>query len=196
LKNGKSDALGREVLRIILSKAPSLVSWEGVAQETSIKSPPTVASYVELFERLFVVLPLYAVNPDRGTREFAKNKKLHLLDPLLWHLCEEWCMQRMERKTEVIAESVLASHIARLLSRKQGGKRLNDHVSYWKNGYEIDVVAHTRHGLVGFEMKWSDRESAFPFRAGSIKSLRYISKNFFREKKPEVIPLALFLAML
>ena len=196
LKNGKSDVVGREVLKVLLSKAPSALSWEGIAQETSIKSPPTVASYVELFERLFVVLPLYSVNPDTGAREFAKNKKLHLPDPFLWHLVEEWCMQGVERKTEVIAEAALASHLARFLSRKYGGRRLSEHLSYWKNGYEIDAVAHTPGGLLGFEMKWSDREDAFAFKAGPIKKLAYISKGFFREKKPQVVPLALFLAML
>jgi len=196
LKNGKSDMLGREVLKVILSKAPSPVSWEGIAQETSIKSPPTIASYIELFERLFVVLPLYALNPNSGTREFAKNKKLHLQDPFIWHLCEEWCMQPIEHKIEIIVEAVLASHLARFLIRKYGGKRLNDYISYWKNGYEIDVIAHTRDGLFGFEMKWTDREEAFPFKVGPIKNLIYISKEFYREKKPSVIPLALFLAML
>lgn len=200
LKNGKSDVIGREILKVILSKAPSPMSWEGIAQETSIKSPPTVASYVELLERLFVVLPIYAVNPDTGAREFAKNKKLHLQDPFLWHLCEEWCMQAVERKTEVIVEACLASHLARFfLSRKQSGrKRLSDFLSYWKNHYEIDVVVHTpNNGLFGFEMKWSDRPGAFPLKVGPIKNMIYISKGLFREDKtPKIIPLAVFLAML
>lgn len=196
LKNGKSDVLGREVLKVILSKAPSPVSWEGIAQETSIKSPPTVASYVELLERLFVLLPLYAVNPNTGGTEFAKNKKLHLIDPFLWQLCEEWCMQKIERKTEVLAEACLAAHLARFLAGKYGGRRLSDHLSYWRDGYEIDAVAHTPAGLAGFEMKWTDRGDAFPFKAGPIKNLAYVSKGFFRQKKPEVIPLALLLAML
>lgn len=198
LKNGKSDVIGREVLKVILSKAPSPVSWEGIAQETSIKSPPTVASYVELLERLFVVLPLYAVNPNNGTKEFAKNKKLHLLDPFLWHLFEEWCMQAIERKTEVLAEACLVSHLARFIAGKNPmGKRLGDYISYWKNGYELDAVAHTQDGLLGFEMKWSDREDAFPLRMGGpIKEITYLSKTRFRETSPSVIPLSLFLAML
>jgi len=196
LKNGKSEVLGREVLKVILSKAPSALSWEGIAQETSIKSPPTVASYLELLERLFVVLPLYAVNPDTGSREFAKNKKLHLMDPFLWELCEEWCMQRIEHKTEVIAEALLASHLARFLAHKYGGKRLNDYLSYWKNSHEIDAVAHLPHGLVGFEMKWSDREAAFPFKTGPVKNLVYVSKSLYRNKRPMIIPLPLLLAMM
>lgn len=196
LKSGKSEVLGREILKVILSKAPSPVSWESIAQETSIKSPPTVASYVELLERLFVVLPLYTVNPNNGTKEFAKNKKLHLQDPFLWHLCEEWCMQTVERKTEVIAEACLASHLARFLFKKYGGWRLGDYLSYWKNDHEIDTVAHTKKGLLGFEMKWSNREAAFKPVPGPIKKTVYVSKNFFRKSPPEAIPLALFLSML
>jgi hypothetical protein len=69
-------------------------------------------------------------------------------------------------------------------------------VGYWKNGYEIDVVAQTKIGLPGFEMKWSDRKDAFEFKTGPIKNLVYISKNTFREETPSVIPLALLLSML
>lgn len=196
LKNGKSDQLAREVLKVVLSKTPTPVSWEGIAQETTIKSPPTLSSYIELFERLFFILPLYALKPDKGTKEFAKNKKLHLFDPFLYHLSEEWCMQQVEHKEDVIAEAVLATHIARFLAAKYGAYRVNDYVGYWKNGYEIDVVAQTKKGLSGFEMKWSDRKGAFEFKAGPIKNQVYISKNTFREGRPLVIPLAVLLSML
>lgn len=196
LKAGKSDVLAREILKVIISKAPSPMSWDAIAQETSIRSPPTVQSYVELFERFFALLPLYAANPDTGTREFAKNKKLHIQDPFIWHLAEEWCMQPIAHKTDVIAESALAVHVARFLMRKSGGRRLSDYVSYWKNGSEIDVLAHTGGALVGLEMKWSDREAGFGFKAGPVKDFAYVSKSFFRSERPHVVPLAVFLARL
>ncbi|HII54006.1 ATPase [Candidatus Micrarchaeota archaeon CG_4_10_14_0_2_um_filter_49_7] len=196
LKNGKSDAIGREILKVILSKAPTPVSWEGIAQETSIKSPPTVASYVELLERLFVILPLYAINPDTGSREFAKNKKLHLTDPFLWNLCEEWCLQKIERKTDVLAEACLAYHIARHLTAKYRARRLSERVAYWRNGHEVDVVAQSKDGLAGFEMKWSDKKTAFPYKVGPVKNVTYISRSYFNERNPAVVPLAIFLAML
>lgn len=193
LKSGKSDVIAREVLKVILSKAPTPVSWEGISQETSIKSPPTIASYVELLERLFVLLTLYAVKPG-GAREFAKNKKLHLLDPLLWHLCEEWCLQRIERKIETMVEACLAVHLARFLAKKYKTKRLNDAVSYWKNGFEIDVVTHGN-GLSGFEMKWSNRKENFKPKVGPVKNLTYVSKSLYLDK-PLTIPLPLLLAAL
>ncbi|MBI5036221.1 ATP-binding protein [Candidatus Micrarchaeota archaeon] len=197
LKNEKSDVIAREIIKVVLSKAPTPVSWEGVSQETSIKSPPTVASYIDLLDRLFVVLPMYAVNPSKATKEFAKNKKLHLQDPFLWNLMEEWCLQPIAHKTEVIAEATLAEHVARFLLKKYGGRRLNDYVSYWRNGYEIDVIAHTREGgLRGFEMKLTDRRQSFAQKVGPIKNLVYVSKTFFNEKNPTAIPLAVLLAML
>ena len=105
-------------------------------------------------------------------------------------------MQPLERKNEVVAEACVAAHVARFLAKRQRGKRLSDFVSYWKNGYEIDAVAHAAGELLGFEIKWSDREASFPFKVGPIKKLTYLSKGFFREKKPSVVPLALFLSML
>lgn len=196
LKAGKSDVVAREVMKVVISKMPSALSWEGIAQETSIRSAPTVASYVELLERLFVLLPLYCIDPNTGTREFAKNKKLHLIDPFLLHLFEEWCMQPVERKGELMAESCLAAHIARFLSEKQGGSRLGEHVSYWKNGSEVDVVAHTKEGIYGFEMKWSGREKSFPVKIGPIKRVAYVSSGLLRGGRQPVYPLALLLAML
>ncbi len=196
LKAGKSDRIAREVLKVILSKTPSPLSWEGIAQETSVKTPTAIASYVELFERLFVLLPLYALDPNDGTIQFAKNKKLHLLDPFLYHLAEEWCMQPLERKSEMLAESMLAVHLARFLQKTTGTRRLGEQVAYWKNGHEIDVVARTPDGLAGFEMKWTDRESEFGARIGPIRNLTYVSRGFWRGRKPAVIPLALLLASL
>ncbi len=196
LKAGKSDVVAREVMKVIISKMPSVLSWEGIAQETSIRSAPTVASYVELLERLFVLIPLYCIDPNTGTREFAKNKKLHLLDPFLAHLFEEWCMQPLEWKGELMAESCLATHMARFLSDRQGGNRLGEHVSYWKNGSEVDVVAHTKGGLYGFEMKWSGREKSFPVKIGPIKKMAYVSSGLLRGGRQPVYPLALLLAML
>ena len=196
LKNGKSDVLAREVMKVILSKAPSPVSWEGIAQETSIKSPPTVASYADLFERLFVLLPLHCVNPNNGAREFAKNKKLLLLDPFLWTIFGEWCLQPLQNKAELLAESCLSAHLARFLLAAQGGRRLSDNLSYWRNGHELDAVAHTRDGLLGFESKWSDRKGYFKPRVGPIKGVTYVSRGTFKEGRSATIPLALFLAML
>ncbi len=196
LKNGKSDAIAREIIKVILSKVPSPVSWEAISQETSIKSPPTVSSYVELFERLFILLPLYAVNPNSRTKEFAKNKKLHLFDPLLWHLFEEWCLQSVKNKTEAMVEAVLAVHVARFLLKKNQGRRFNDYVSYWKNGSEVDVVAYINGELAGFEMKWTDHKKEFCQKVLPIKPFIYVSKTTFRQDPPPIIPLALFLARL
>ena len=99
-------------------------------------------------------MPLYAANGywNKGIRQ---NKKLHLFDPFLWHFVRGMAC-RPSSKNEVIAEACVATHVARFLLEKQGGGGSAILISYWKNGYEIDVVAHTNKGLLGFEIKWSD----------------------------------------
>jgi len=69
-------------------------------------------------------------------------------------------------------------------------------VAYWRNGHEVDVVAQSKDGLAGFEMKWSDKKTAFPYKVGPVKNVTYISRSYFNERNPAVVPLAIFLAML
>ncbi len=179
-KIGKDERIAREIMKVVLQKIPSPISWENISKETSIKSPKTIASYLHTLSDLFVITLLYFIDPNNLTIQFGKNKKLHLLDPLFFQIFEEWCLMEIKEKESIIAESVLVLH----LYRKYGN------VFYWKNKEEIDSLIREKDKLIGYECKWKEKAKEKRIKIGKLKEVWTISKKDF---KNHIIPLSLFL---
>lgn len=185
-KIGKSVETGRELMKILLTKLPSAVSWEKISKEASIKSPKTVNSYLHMFANMFVLLISYFIDPSSSVIQFGKRKKFHLLDPLFFQIFEDWCLVRVRERESVIAENTLASHLFR---------RFGKDVFYWKNRFEIDCVVRKGEELVGLEVKWREKAGGRKAVIGRIKRIYVLSKNTLDLEK-KVIPLSIFLALL
>jgi len=183
LKAGKEETIAREILKVVLSKVPSTISWESISKEISVKSPKTVASYISMLEDMFLLTVAYFIDPNEGIVKFGKNKKIHFLDPFFFHLLEEWCMAKVNQKESVIAESVLASHLLRKFGE----------VFYWKNKKEIDVVVREDGKLKGYECKWREKVKKYKLIVGKIKEVKVLTKS---EMSENILPLALFLLAL
>ncbi|BAA30018.1 ATP-binding protein [Pyrococcus horikoshii] len=178
LKLGKSEEVARRIMKTIIKKLPSPVSWHGIAKEIDIGSHKTVFSYIELFERMFLIRVLPYIDPDKLEADFKREKKVHLIDPFLYHLVSRWTLTE-EPSEDKIVESVVATHVARRYE-----------VGYWRDGREIDVV--TREG-VGIEVKWSDNVKVSPVKVGKIRKVITLSKSKF-SRDPLVIPVSVFLS--
>jgi len=179
-KLGKDESIMREVLKSVLTKMPSALSWEGISKEISIKSPKTVYSYINTARALFVLLLSYFIDPNTMTAKFGKNKKIHLLDPLYFSIFEDWCLLKIREKESVIAESVLASHLFRAYKQ----------VFYWQNRKEVDCVVRTADRLLGYECKWQENVAEKRLVTGKLRDIWTLSKKDFKGK---VLPLSLFL---
>jgi uncharacterized protein len=184
-KIGKSWENAREVLKSILTKIPSAISWENIAKETTFKSPKTVSSYLRVLNSMFILKITYHINPNNVIVEFAKNKKINFLDPLFFKVFEEWCLIEVERKTEKMIEAIVASHLFR---------RFKD-VFFWKDGSEVDCIINLKNKLVGFEVKWSERPEAKKVFLGKLKEIYTLSKNKL-DLENNIIPTALMLSLL
>lgn len=185
VKAKRSPETAREIIKVILTKVPSPMSWEGVAKEITVKSPKTVNSYLKMLKSMFVLNISYHVDPNKVLIEFAKNKKIHLIDPLLYKVFEDWCFVKVSEKENKIAESLLASHLSRFF----------EEIFYWRNKTEIDCVAKTNGRLVGFEVKWGERARPKKIFVGKIREVYVLSKKDL-DVKNKVIPLSVFLALL
>jgi len=193
LKAGKSEIVGKQILTALINKMPSVLSWESISKDIEIKSPKTVSSYVESFQNLYVLFLLYFIEPNKKMIDFSKNKKIHFIDPYLFRIFEHWCISDIKNKNEIIIESAVASAIAGYCT-KQTDKRINENVFYWKNGYEIDVVANIGKELVGFEVKWGKVKGTN--KVGKIKKVIYISKDELSLENNLIIPAYIFLALI
>jgi predicted AAA+ superfamily ATPase len=185
VKIGKSIDTAREILKTLLIKIPSAVSWETIAKETSIKSPKTVNAYLHILQDMFTCIVGYFIDPNTTTIKFAKNKKIYFQDPLLLSIFEDWCLVRIKEKESVVAESVLASHLSRVFGE----------VFHWKNRTEIDCVVRSVERVLGFECKWREKSEKRRIVMGKMKEIYVLSKKEL-DVKNKIIPLSVFLALI
>jgi len=184
LKAERSDLIARQIIKTILEKIPSPISWENVSKQIEIKSPKTVSAYIELLKSIFALYILYNIDINHKTIKFGKNKKIHFIDPLLLELLEDWCLVKIKNKDNLLAESMVAN----ILSRKFPEKSF-----FWKNGFEIDSVIIDNKKLRGFEVKWSEDPKLK--KLPQFDSLVLITKKDFLSS-PLNIPLSIFLSII
>jgi predicted AAA+ superfamily ATPase len=129
----------KEVLSYLARARGTPVSWNGITSETSIDSPHTARSYVEVLEGMYAALVLHNLRPD-GRVEYKKNKKVHLTDPFILRLVSAYT--GVDHSHDWAMEAVAASHVAR-----------RTEAYYWRGKTECDVVALVDGQQVGFEVK-------------------------------------------
>ncbi len=182
LKDGKNDSLARQIIKSLLEKTPSPISWEIIAKTIEVKSPKTVSSYIEFLKNIYSLIILNHIDINDKQIKFGKNKKIHFFDPLLFEAFEEWCLFSVKNKESILAESIAAMHLARMFGETY----------YWRNHTEIDIIVQIKNKLVGFEVKWQEKESL-------IKKPTQLSAFYTLTKKEctgNNIPLSIFLSML
>ncbi|MEW5896927.1 MAG: ATP-binding protein [Nanoarchaeota archaeon] len=184
LKNGRNDLIARQILKSVIEKMPSPMSWEGLSKEIEIKSPKTVSAYLDLLQAMFVLIILHNLDLSSKKIKFGKNKKIHLLDPLLLEILEDWCFISRKERESLLAESLVAVHLQRFYPER---------VFFWRGNFEYDCLVMENNKLHGFEVKWSEEPEAK--KLPQLKELAVITKKDFSLKFNQ-IPLAVFLAVL
>ncbi|MBI2046690.1 ATP-binding protein [Candidatus Pacearchaeota archaeon] len=192
VKAGRSINIAREILKSVMSKIPSPISWENISRETSIKSPKTINAYLHMLQEMFLIRISYFLDLNNLTTEFGKNKKIHIIDPLLYEIFEEWCLVELKDKENKKVEDLLASHLFRFA---KNSKIFSEEIFYWQNSIEVDSIIRAKDRAVGFEAKWSNRVKPARMIIGKMKDVYLISKNTF-EPSQRIIPLSVFLALL
>ncbi|MEM2237599.1 MAG: hypothetical protein QXZ62_07115 [Candidatus Caldarchaeum sp.] len=110
LRVGKNESAMKEVVSYLLSAKAAPVSWLSISKNTSINSPNTVRSYVEVLENLMMVVTLNYLDPS-GKVLRRKNRKIHFTDPFVYRTLAHYC--RVEVSEEALVEGVVASHLSR-----------------------------------------------------------------------------------
>jgi len=139
-KAGKDERYMKEIISYLLKARLSPISWNCIAKETSVNSPHTVESYINVLKDTFCAKVLNQIAPDSKIL-YRKNKKIHFIDPLIYHVLSKYTKEKVYE--EQMVESVVVSHLSRLTD-----------VYFWKNKSEVDVIAIVNKKQVGFEVKW------------------------------------------
>jgi len=184
LKAERSDTIARQIIKVLIETAQTDVSWEGISKKIEIKSPKTVATYVDLLKSIFAVNVLYNIDISGKKIRFGRNKKIHPRDPLLFEIFEDWCLSRYRDKQAAVAEALVIDHLTRMFP---------EHVGFWKDGIEIDAIVLENGDIYGFEVKWSEKATArIPKQ---LKNFTVVTKKDY-SKKPLKLPLSVFLSLL
>ncbi len=182
LKSDRSDLIARQVIKVLVECLQTDISWEGVSKKIELKSPKTVAAYVDLLKSIFVVNVLYNVDLSGKRIMFGKNKKIHFRDPLLLDIFEDWCLVKARDKRAAVAEFLVVEHLSRLFPER---------VFFWKNGSEVDAVVLDKNALHGFEVKSGQGQSAYKVPV-QLKSFFTICN---KPKSSQDISLSVFLSL-
>ncbi len=181
LKLNREEFVLKETMNGIIRHLGSTTSWLGLAKESSVQSHLTMASSVELLEKLFVVKSLHNIDLNQKLPNLRKEKKIFVLDPFNLLLFSAYIESREDyptiyqnlRKDKMpeIVESVVNSHLLR----------------YYKNSYfyrsrntEVDFVGQNKEKFFGYEVKYQNKISQDDFKSASLfDKFTLISKDRF-----------------
>jgi len=187
VKWGKQEKILKQILRTLITKQGSAISWDSLAKEAEVKSHKTVSEYVELLENMFVLHTAYFIDKSKKIINFDKNKKIYFSDPLIYHICNKIFFFREEEISPSLVESSVISNLFHYYD-----------VSYWVKKKEVDFIVNDKGSLFPIELKYqknisgSDWKGLYYFKQGLL-----LTKDYFEEKdKYLAVQVHLFLAML
>ena len=142
LRSERNIELSKAIISTILSKAPSPLSFSSIGNEVGV-SYKTVEDYIEIFRRLFILD--YALFKEKQII-WRKERKFFILDPYLAKSLSLWT--NTEYLYSALYEWIVQSHL----------KRRFGEVYYYRNNYEIDVIA----GNLKIEIKSKRAHKNYP----------------------------------
>jgi len=142
LRSGRNIELSKAIISTILSKAPSPLSFLSIGKEVGV-SYKTVEDYIEIYRRLFILD--YALFKEKQII-WRKERKFFILDSFLVKTLSMWT--NTEYLESSLYEWIVQSHL----------KRRFREVYYYRNSYEIDVIA----GNLKIEIKSKRAHKNYP----------------------------------
>ncbi len=164
---GLREAYLREVINWLASHLGQEFDYRGIAADTDIGSKDTARSYLDHLTATYVA-HVFLRTPDlhKPSPGFRGPKKVHTLDPLLWHLIRAWAANDPDPWLASLAAIARPDDIGHLVESVVGvhfRRAFGDRVFYWRPDQrrEIDfVVAPPRESAVCVEVKYQARIDA------------------------------------
>jgi len=201
-KAGKSENSALKILERIFLHLTTPVSYYKIAKESGLASYITGEDYIDILEKMFVLISLNCFSCPEKKVDFKKNKKIYFVDPFILtallakqegFLDEAFSFSKNFLKEEFrpkIAEMMVCSQL----------RRSFDQLFYGKIGEkEIDFVSRKRGEYFYFEVKYKDDLTSKDFHQIKEVMLKekilIITKSLFEiERKSDLVPLEIFLA--
>ena len=169
IKWDKREHFISQLIKSIIDKLSTPVSWNSLKNDTDIGSPSTVSEYVDILKSSFTLCPIYKVNRRRSGPNYSKEKKINFLDPFIFHALRSWVYQLSPfkgsleylgdiREKSKLIESVVCDHFIRFLYNLNPSDIFDPSLNlfYWKNRKEVDYVLRIKNDYIPVEVKYQN----------------------------------------
>lgn len=198
VKWGKQEKILKQMLRTVIVKQSTPVSWDSFAKDAEIKSHKTVSSYAEDLENMFVLFVLYYIDLNKKIADYNKNKKIYFFDPFIYHMFNRWLFFKEAQITPQLIESVAVVLFARFAQKSYPHANANEVAFYWMGKKETDIVLRDENRLLGVEVKYKNRiskqdfSSLYHFKEGIVAS----RSTFKPDDTYSIIPVHILLGII
>ncbi|NGX51754.1 MAG: hypothetical protein KR126chlam5_00037 [Candidatus Anoxychlamydiales bacterium] len=167
LKQGKNEENLLQLLKALLTIGSSQISYSSLTQKIGLISKETCIDYLNLLQRMDVLINLQAFDQTKKTGFPKKARKFHFLDPFIYHTIFYWLkregyLNSIESfQNSSLIEGLVASHCRRF------GKTF-----YFKGQGEIDVIWLKEKLIQALEVKWSNQ-----IKSNDLKMLKQFKNS-------------------
>jgi predicted AAA+ superfamily ATPase len=160
-KINRSEVTAAALVKRAFAHLTSTFSWYKLAKEAETPSYLTVKDYIEIMQKMFLIIVLqqYAI-PEKQVK-LKKNKKIYFTDPFIYNCMSAWVNQFMDQpfnyvKKQLVVESEMDKLAENLVAAKL--ERQPGQLYYGRQGeQEIDFVVHWAGKLELCEVKYRKR---------------------------------------
>lgn len=200
-KTGKSEEVAYRLIERLFLHLTTPTSYYKLAKESGLASHATVADYLEILEKMFVVLSLPYFSLAEKEVKHRKNQKFYFADPFIFNALRtkikgflhnpfNYSQEAIvtEEERPALIENAVALHLHRLYSKLYYGQSTKK---------EIDFVG-LRHGKQTFvEVKYQSKVSPVDFswvkKVIGKRDLWVLTQKDYEENKVKLIPAEIFL---
>ncbi len=162
-KRGKQSSYLKEVIRGIIKRYGSQVTWNSLAKDLSIEHPATLADYLDLLGKMDVTLVLSAIIEDKLVAAPKKAKKIYFKDPFINHCLCAWIneseqafeLARLNLTDNEFLSSLVEGVVSSTIARKYPEKTY-----YIKSEGEVDIAYVENNKFWPIEVKWKKQIKA------------------------------------
>lgn len=165
----RSPQILRQVFKLCAARTAQIANLADFANDLRA-SRDTVASYVEMLERVFLVSRLPAFSRNFSAR-VTKHPKLHVNDTGL--AAADCNLSQLSLRRHVAFGGLLESFVVAELRKQLGWSRTSAELFHYRDrdGHEVDLVLESPDGrVIAIEVK-----SATTVEPGDVSGLRYLA---------------------
>jgi predicted AAA+ superfamily ATPase len=157
LKRNKQEHYLTEVLRAIVTRYGSQITWNALSGELSIDHPKTVADYVALLVSMDAVFVQAALLEDKLTASPKKARKVMFSDPFIFHAVNFWLNPCRDPFDEQVQPLLLEPDRSARLTEACAATHYARHFPtyYIKAKGEVDIAYVAENRFWPVEVKWT-----------------------------------------